>query len=400
MARIVQLEFDLRWHDVHSCGTSRPPATSENPRPRSAPDWTERHVMGMNILLGDAVEDYLGYRRARCAEATVKNEAFLLRRFVSWYGNVQLRHMTAEKVAAWFDGPDGLRNPHVTRDGVRRNPIEATTANYHRTRLASFFRWANRAGHLRRDLLEGVEAYPTIERARLQPPPETLLRLVDLVAEGRDRAFIALIINTGFRAGTATSIRVGDVDLDEFRISVAIKKTRQEDAFPITADLAAELDRWLRRYALDLGRPLGRDDFLFPSRKASVFSRQIATEGPPVRLRTAPRWVPSKQMTHPERVVQGALRGAGLPTRGEGVHTVRRAVARAFFDSMATTTGYDAALRTVSAMLHHKSSATTEHYLGLSSERARRDEILRGRAFLTAMVPHPADVRVLRPAEG
>jgi len=356
--------------------------------------------MGTNILLADAVENYLGYRRARCADATVKNEAFLLRRFVSWYGSVQMRHMTPEKVAKWFDGPDGLRNPHITRDRVHRNPIAATTANYYRTRLKSFFRWATRTGHLRRDLLEGVEAYPTIERSRLQPPPETLLRLADLVADGRDRAFIALIVNTAFRAGTATSIRVGDVDLDEFQISVAIKKTRQEDTFPITSDLAPELDRWLRRYALDLGRPLGRDDFLFPSRKASVFSRRIATDGPPVQSRTAPTWVPGMQMTHPERVVQGALRGAGLPTRGEGVHTVRRAMARAFFDSMATTTGYDAALRTVSATLHHKSSATTEHYLGLSSERARRDGLLRGKPFLTAMVTRPAEVRVLRPAEG
>jgi hypothetical protein len=37
-------------------------------------------------------------------------------------------------------------------------------------------------------------------------------------------------------------------------------------------------------------------------------------------------------------------------------------------------------------MLYHKSSATTEHYLGLSSERERRDKRLPGQPFLTAMV--------------
>src|SRR5690606_30101648 len=93
-----------------------------------------------------------------------------------------------------------------------------------------------------------------------------------------------------------------------------------------------------------------------------------------------------------ERVVQGALGALGYPTRGEGCHTVRRSVARAFFDSMATDTGYDAALRTVSAMLHHKSSATTEIYLGLTSERVRRDSLLRGRPFLSALGAPVAEI--------
>jgi len=81
-------------------------------------------------------------------------------------------------------------------------------------------------------------------------------------------------------------------------------------------------------------------------------------------------------MGHAERVVQQALAALGLPTKHQGTHTIRRAAARHFFDSMSSDVGYDAALRTVSAMLHHKSSATTEQYLGLSSERKRRDDRL------------------------
>jgi hypothetical protein len=53
---------------------------------------------------------------------------------------------------------------------------------------------------------------------------------------------------------------------------------------------------------------------------------------------------------------------------------------------MSSELGYDAALRTVSALLHHSNMATTERYLGLSSEKKRRDQTLKGRPFLTAMV--------------
>jgi integrase len=94
-------------------------------------------------------------------------------------------------------------------------------------------------------------------------------------------------------------------------------------------------------------------------------------------------WDPSRPMHKPEKVVQAALARIGLPTKGEGCHTLRRASARALFDQLTQDKGYDSALRVVSAFLHHKSSTTTELYLGLDAERERRDEWLRGRPFLS-----------------
>ena len=52
--------------------------------------------------------------------------------------------------------------------------------------------------------------------------------------------------------------------------------------------------------------------------------------------------------------------------------------------------GYDGALRQVQAMLHHKSSTMTEHYLGIDLDVKRRNEALRGRAMFTA--PNIANV--------
>ncbi|MHB1064218.1 MAG: tyrosine-type recombinase/integrase [Georgenia sp.] len=342
--------------------------------------------------LGETVEEYLRFRAATCSAATVKNEGFVLRRFTSWYGDVQLRHMKSEKVADWFYGDGGLRHQHVTRDGVHRPPIKATTANYYRTRLGSFFRWATRRGYLKRDLLQDVESLTPVRRDRLRLAPDDLVRLLDVAHDPRDRGFLAMLINTGFRGGTAISLKVGDVDLATETLRVHVSKSGIDDRFPVTADLRAELERWMHTYARDIGRPLRTSDYLFPARVRTVYCWVTNADGSKSRLRTATAWSPTRPMTHGERVVQSALAALGFPTRDEGCHTLRRSVARVLFDSMSADTGYDAALRTVSATLHHKSSATTEIYLGLTSERARRDSLLRGRPFLSGLAAPGADV--------
>lgn len=341
--------------------------------------------MPTQVRLLDAVEEYLTFRQARCSAATVKNESFVLRRFAAWYGDVQMRHLRPEKVADWFFGPGGLLHEHRTRDRRTRAPISASTVNYYRTRLSTFFVWARKRDYLRQDPLEQVEPLRVVKAPRLQVEPSRMLDLPGKATNPRDRAFLALLINSAFRAKTATAIRVGDVDLDGLSVHVKVTKSHLEDMFPISGDLAPELSRWLHRYALDLGRPLRSDDYLFPAKIATVYKWVTHEDGTKEKCRTTSGWRPYSPMKNPERVVQDALRGVGVrQTVGEGVHTIRRSVARAYFDAMESL-GYDHALRTVSALLHHKSTATTEIYLGLSSERRRRDQTLRGRPFLSAM---------------
>lgn len=333
--------------------------------------------------LHETVEEYIAFRRARVAATTAKNEAFVLRRFAAWYGNVQLRHMRAERVGEWFFGPTGLLAHHVTRDRRERGPITATTANYYRIRINSFFVWATKRGYLKQDLLAEVEPLPVTRRVRLQVDPETLLSLPRHTMNQRDAAFVGLLINSGLRAGTATSLRVGDVDLVGGSIRVRISKSHLEDVFPVTADLAPVLGQWLREYTRCVGRSLATDDFLFPARRASVYRWVSLEDGTKERQRTETGWRPDRPLTHPERVVQDALRMAGVHVAaGEGCHTLRRSVARAFFD-LAAETGYDGALRVTASLLHHQSTATTELYLGLGADRLRRDAALRGKPFLT-----------------
>ncbi|MCE0486378.1 tyrosine-type recombinase/integrase [Ornithinimicrobium sediminis] len=219
-----------------------------------------------------------------------------------------------------------------------------------------------------------------------------------LTDNARDRAYLTLIINSALRAGSAAQITVGDVDLDGGWLTVKITKTYEVDRFPITADLSPELEGWLHEYALTIGRPLRQSDYLFPVRVPSRYAWVTLEDGTKERRHTPSSWEPTRHVTKTERIVQGALKKAGLPTRGEGTHTIRRGVARAYFDMRSQVVGYDGALRDVSAMLHHSSSATTEKYLGMQAERERRDKVLRGQPFLSAMTGTSASVLPLHRA--
>jgi integrase len=336
--------------------------------------------------LSEALAKYQDMRRARYAAPTTKNENFVLSRFLDWYGeDVQVRHLRVSRVEEWFHGPDGLRARHVTRDGVEREPIQESTYNFYRSRLNSFFDFCTTNGWLKQDPLVHVTPLPIPRKKRLQPLPRVLLGMLDAAENARDRAYLATAINTALRASEINRLRVGDVDLAAGDLKVWISKSKEEDLMPISSDLDSELRRWLALYPVDLDRPLREDDYLFPARRHTVYHWQRDERGVFRPGRTKPSWRPEKPIQKPHVVVQNALTAVGLPIKQEGVHTVRRAVARAYFDALAVS-GYDSALRQTSALLHHKNSTTTEQYLGLSSEREQRDKTLKGRPFLTAMV--------------
>lgn len=341
--------------------------------------------------LSVALDAYLEHRTVHYAASTVQNEGFVLRRFVAWYGDVQVRNLRPEKVQDWF--LHELAKDHVTKGRRRRPPVAPSTYNYYRSRLRSFFEFCRGMGWTREDPLRLVMKRRLAPRSRDILTPTEVQSLIDAASNERDRAFLTTAANTGLRSGELRRLRVKDVDLRGGFLSVIITKSATTDEMPISADLDSALSHWLRCYALDLGRPLRGDDYLFPARSAPSFAWTTDDEGGRRSRTTEGRWKPGSPLTKAERIVQAALAAIGRPTGNEGVHALRRAAARALFDLLSTQdSGYDAALRTVSAFLHHRSSATTEHYLGLKSERLRRDEVLRGQPFMSRLAASDAAV--------
>ena len=339
----------------------------------------------------DAVEEYLGYReRKRYSQQTMASDERLLRKFGRDLRNIQIRHVTQTHVSDWFYGTGGLMGPHTGGQyGGKTLPgISAATHNQYRSRLKVFLDWMSKRGMTRVDLLEDVGALPIPVKVRQQPNPGVLLDFLDSAVHPRDRAYLALAMNSALRPSEVVRITVGDVDLERGYFKVTTSKRSQGDQMPITEDLDKELRRWLDEYARDAGRALLDSDYLFPSISAPLFERYITNdEGRRVLLRTARKVTPNVALglQRTQDIVHRALRAAGLPTHYEGTHTIRRAVARAYFDSMRGSVGRDNALREVSALLHHSNSSMTERYLGLSAERDARDAAMRGRPFLSAL---------------
>lgn len=336
--------------------------------------------------------EYLAIRtRAGKAANTLRVDATLLPRFAAHLDDPDFAELTKDKVASFFYGTGGIMDAHVTstKGQEYRVAVQPSTHNHYRARLSVFLRWAKDNGYTALgNLLADVDPMKEPKKRRLQPSPNLLLEFLDAAECARDRAYLAVALNTACRASELTAIRVGDVDLDRGTVFVTIIKTKEEDEMPITSDLDRELRAWLVAYSELLGRPLREDDCLFPARTGNTIKTHYfdAELGQRVYERTPFVYHPDKPITRTEGIVKGALEKLGLPTRYQGTHTVRRAVSRAYFDMLSESLGYDAALRTVSALLHHANMSTTERYLGLSSERARRDATLQGQPFLSAMV--------------
>lgn len=343
-------------------------------------------------MLSGTITEYLEYKRARGdAESTLSSYKVVLLQFLRFTGDKQLTNVTDKHCEDWFYGPGGLSYDRVTsqRTPIVVPPLKPSSHNQYRGAMNAFFVWCIRNNYLRSNPMVRVETRKVPKRPRQRPSPKILLDVLEATDSPRDRCYIAVALNSALRASEITPIRVGQVDLDEgFIYDVIIRKTGDMDDIAITADLDRELRRWVVKYQEEIGRPLKKDDHLFPSRVRPVFGPWI-TEPDGTRVQTIrpTRYVPESPILKPQHIVKKALAACGLETRYEGTHTLRRAVARAYYDMLVAQGEPDvAALRMTQAMLHHALVSTTERYLGLDLERVQKNRSLRGKPFLSHLV--------------
>jgi integrase len=159
---------------------------------------------------------------------------------------------------------------------------------------------------------------------------------------------------------------------------------------PITEDLREELIRWFIHYAevmgLDGPKALPNTWTLVPSAR---FIQKVI--GHP---ELGGRYVYRTDSTYHnfEKIVKDALVKLGLPTHGEGFHTLRRSMGRVQYDMMCEDKVSDP-IRVVMAQLGHKKRETTERYLGVSHEERLRDDVMKGKSFLKKAAQQRRDAR-------
>lgn len=333
--------------------------------------------------VSEVVDEYLVVRAAmNKAPTTLTQERSILGRFARGVAAKQdplMTNITVQHVQDWFYGPKG----------IMAKGASPSTHNNMLIKVRGLFTFAHARGYCKSQLItpyNGFVRQKYIPGDKYRPNPWVLQEMLDSAEDPMHRFFMALAINTLGRSSELTRLTVGDIDLEAGFISYTVYKTKQTDRFPITADLDAEIRRWVEIYAKGIHRPLHDDDLLVPSRVAGRVGRMK-----PWRHNKVPvfeyEYRPDLPLAKPHRIVQKALIATGRDAvRGEGTHTIRRAMARALFDRLTIDKGYEGALETVSAMLHHTSVTMTERYLGVEARKMKRNAVLKGQPLLSDMV--------------
>lgn len=316
----------------------------------------------MSQTWATALHEYRHWRLVLTGHSphTVKGEQPGLTWFADFMESIDIDVVSMcgpEHAAMWWEALDHLQ--------------PATRA----TRLAqlrSFLRFCVHKGWLSADPTLLLRARPVVHDPRLRLTADELLTVIDCAGSQRDRIVLALAVNLALRGGEISRLRIADVNLAANEMTVRVDKTHEIDIMPINADLRIELEQWLDHYQ-DNGTVLS-NSFLVPSMYTGPTAREVYRS--------------NRIYSEPYRAVQQALRRAGFVVpRGEGVHTVRRSMARVYFDYIEDETSFDSALVATMSLLHHSRPETTLHYVGRNRASLARDRILKGKPFLRKLAP-------------
>ena len=160
---------------------------------------------------------------------------------------------------------------HLEQD--RGNTIR--TRNARLGAIHSFYRYASLEWPDHAQTIARIMAIPTKRHERSivcyldQPEITALLAAPDQAGwlGRRDRALLALMIQTGVRVSELVGLRVDDAHLGTGRHIKVLGKGRKKRATPLSAEVASLLSQWITERG---GRP---DDPLFPTRQGRPLSR-------------------------------------------------------------------------------------------------------------------------------
>jgi integrase len=322
---------------------------------------------------------YLSRLSGHIGPQTLKNMRVTVMRFASWWDSTRkvpknLREADVERY---------LWGRHTCTPGCRgrehhgaglRDSMAGSTYNVRAGSLGQFLEWSFRNGLVPGEVVQPTRARVKVRRVRrLRLTVDQLGDLCEGAEDPYERVMCALAAYTGGRGGELLTLRVDDVDLDAGEIDWTRHKTGDDgDVLPVVSELADELRLWFKIYE-DACGPLRPDWHLIPRRRSVGPTGRI--EYVPTQGRTAGCYIIVKK--HLARV----LDVDPSELRGEGVHTVRRSIARALYEQLCAERHPDP-IGVVQALLGHASRAMTERYIGVESGRRERDRALRGRSML------------------
>lgn len=312
------------------------------------------------MMLSEAIEAYVSYRALqRFAPATVRNDSRVVRQLLEVVGNIQVRNLGPQHVDRWL--------------AVRSDKCQPSTLNVEQQSLRGFEQWMHQRSLIspRVSLTGHLRNHRSMPKQKLVVPASQFGVLLDAATYPTDRIVIALGLYLFPRQSEIASLRIADVSLERGVINLEIHKTRERDVMPICAELEDELRSFFTWRAREY--PLRPNQYLACARHVGFTRETAGQRAPGVSLR------PDRPQSRPYDAARRVLNAAGFYADNdrEGCHVLRRSGATALYQRLKRE-GHDYAIRTVQAMLHHKSVTTTETYLDISADRKARDDLIKG----------------------
>ena len=349
--------------------------------------------MAEAVYLQDAVTRYLSRRAKQVAAHTYRDDRGMvlrLQRFIG--GNPRMSAITADRVFDFFYGDE---------DEALSNLMESSF-NVARGRVSQFLKYCERRNWVDPFLMDEIGTKQVPEQNQRRFTASELSHLISSVKAPQERILVSLACNTALRVSDITSLRIcamsnrGEIDAATPTVDLAggwlhvrISKTHNQDDLPITRELDQDLRAWLTHYGEKMGRPLEPGMFLVPAKNNAGWGAAPDRDY---------RYNPFNQISSPDDKYRRFIEAAGLPyTKGNGFHTLRRSFARIFYEELKVQ-GHPDPIKVVQAALHHATPEMTYRYIGVALDRATRNEVLRGMAFLSRLAADTSNVTQLRPA--
>lgn len=339
-----------------------------------------------HIKLVAAQREYLNHLRAkRRRPNTLKNNSQALTAATKVWGDILVTSITPSHIDRLFG----------------QNDWAPRTQNLYLGNLRQFFKWCRLHNYMAKDF-DPTEMWEMTNDAthkeHLRIPVEMFAELLEAAPHPRDRMIVALGMFTFMRGSEMSLLKVKDIDMSKSTLRMYRVKTKDWDNLPISIELAEELTRWFNWYRADQGT-LHPDWYLVPAKNPDLWKHHPVTHRlyKPEGIFSSVK--PEAPETKPYRAVQRAMRELGMPTLGEGAHTLRRSGARAMAD-MLREQGHDGALIRTASILGHKSTNVTAHYVGWDYERQQRNEMIAGKRMFPTISSAPGKLILLEATNG
>lgn len=340
-----------------------------------ADNWT-----GYRRHLGEAVTEYLEFLVTDGLSAgTIKSRRNSLNKMLSvvnreiYVHSVEAHHMS--KVWAEVGKSRGNNSKCIDHCSYKQFFAWCETMKYRQRHESPF-------AHIRRP----KEFFPERRRVDEEQFPDLLAAAGGESRFPRDRMYVALGLYSIGRKMEMADVKWGDIDRKNGEFIMMRHKTGQDDVLAIGEELEEELEyyedwyRWVTN--TPAGQPINPEWYVCPAATKPQFI------GGRNRHRGYIRPADRMDQQTAGAIVKNALKAIGFEMRNletgkaayEGAHTLRRSGARALYNAYAEA-GHDDAIRIVQQQLGHATMAQTEKYIGLTLDRKRRNDRIRGKVM-------------------